>query len=206
MKLLSSSYGIYLVKNQLPLIFLSLTFFISSNVFSAVYKWVDADGKVHYTNKPTKNATEVNLPPSTTYTAANAKSKTDSNETAKESSKANKKSTKNKTSQVVKEDSEYNLIEIIKPEEGVTIRNDQGEVKIEINLSPTLGEGHVRQLILDNTVPPKIILPTNNATLSGVERGKHQFVLEIKDAKGKVVGKSAPRKFVLRKAAVEVDE
>jgi len=193
------------MKKQFSLLLFSIIFF-TSPCFSDVYKWVDDDGNVHYTNKPRKNATKVDLPPSTTYTAANAKNKKDSTtentETTKKTVKVNKQAEKEKTA-TVDDKPEYDVIEIIEPEENKTIRNDQGEVVVKISLSPTLGEGHIRQLILDNAALPKIILPANSATLSGLERGKHQFVLEIKDAKGKVIGKSTPRKFVLRKAAIK---
>ena len=176
-------------------IFMSFLFLTASLPASAkVYKWLDESGKVHYTNSPRKGATEVKLPPSTTYTPANAK-----NKNADKDKKANTKEKAAETETASSDD--YNTIEIVEPKEGMVIRNDAGEVKIVIKLVPTLDEGHTRHIILDNAVPPKIVLPTNSATLSGIARGKHQFVLEIRNAKGRVVGKTKPRKFSLRKAA-----
>ena len=164
--------------------------------FAGVYKWIDDAGRVHYSNTPHKAAKEIKLPPSSTYSAGN-----------KKQTKATEKSPYKKDNLIVVESSqEYDVIEIIEPKEGAVFRNNEGKVKVKIKLIPTLGDGHIRQLVLDNTVPPKIILPANGAMLSKIERGKHQFVLEIKDADGKVVAKSKPRHFTLRRAALDEKE
>ncbi len=156
--------------------------------FSEVYKWIDDEGKVHYTNKPHKKATKVELSPFTVY--------------GKKIKKEEKKGVLNQNQDNNKNTSEYSVIEIIEPKEDAVLRSDTGEIKVQIKLTPTLGEGHKRHLILDNTVPPEIIMPANSAILNGIERGRHQFVLEIKNTDGKVVAKSKPRHFTLRKALI----
>jgi len=168
-----------------------ISLFSCATSFAGVYKWIDEAGRVHYSNTPHKAAKEIKLPPSTTYSAGNKKKTTEKNP-----------SRKNKIT-VVETIQEYDIVEIIKPKENAVIRSNEGKVQVTIKLVPTLGEGHTRQIVLDNTVPPDIILPSNGATLSTIERGKHQFVLEIKDKEGKVVGKSKPRHFTLRRVAVE---
>ena len=51
-------------KIKLSLFFLSIsTFFLVNSAQAAIYKHVDKDGKVTYSNVPSANAKQLNLPP-----------------------------------------------------------------------------------------------------------------------------------------------
>nr|BAB11928.1 unnamed protein product [Shewanella violacea] len=97
---------------------ISLMFF-SLFTQATVYKWVDADGKIHYSDQPIKNSETVEFKSNT------------QNQIKLHTSKA-KSSTADENQQSL---TQYDL-SITSPSEEETIRDNQGKITIMARISP----------------------------------------------------------------------
>lgn len=171
-----------------------LAMLLTSAIATAgVYKWVDKEGNIHYsdTAPPHGLATEVDLPepsrykprpiPSLDTEAQTGKTSTDADETDKPTS--------------------YPVVTIVKPENGGTVRSNEGIVAIEVQLEPALAKGHVMAFSLDGTAIPDKVASTS-FQITSVDRGTHSLTASVQDEQGKELGRSASVTFTLRKASL----
>lgn len=146
-------------------------------VQAQVYRWVDANGVVHYTDTPpSKTAKPVELPPLQTYKPS-ATPDTLSSQAAGDG----------KTSPATPIPP---APRIISPQSQATIRDAQHHVTVEINaaLKPDQGLIYYLDGQAQNTTPTQL----NNYQLSGVERGTHTLSVAITDSDGKQLATSTP--------------
>lgn len=144
-----------------------------------VYKTVDAQGKVIFTDAPSpdKPSELVKMPvtnamPATSYSRQGG-------EGGEESPAATK----------------YTKLTITSPVNDTALGQDVDLVQIEAVLEPGLMEGHVVRIIYDG----KAVTEGLSYTVSGLERGTHTVEAKIFDAKGKLVKSSSPVKFHVRR-------
>jgi len=142
---------------------------ISLSVHSEMYKWEDKDGNTHYSDiQPFKNASEHISPDINTTPAVNIPEP----QITEESS-----STK---------DTVYKIFKVASPEDNATIRDNQGNFSIGLEIQPALNtsQGHYISVLLDNKITHKKI--TNlSAQFSNIDRGTHQISAIIKNKRGK---------------------
>lgn len=95
---------------------------------------------------------------------------------------------------------EYQL-NINQPEEQATIRDNGGVVNVSGQVNPALKFGQKVQLKLDGQIVQK---PHSNVifVLRDINRGEHSIVLELLNAKGKVIASSKPRTFYVFRASL----
>ncbi len=166
---------------------------------SAVYKWVDEEGNVHYGDQPVEQAEKVRIPgvikdePQLPEDAGRSKETSGALEGVTESEdQAEQGATAG-----------YAEFAIVRPEEGETFRNDEGEVEVGILLSPALKEGHKIQLHVDaSVVTPEFT--TTQIILRKVSRGSHQLKASILNANGEPVSSASVVNFHMRKAPSQV--
>ncbi len=166
---------------RIPLI-IALTF-LTMFAHAAVYKWVDKDGKVHYSDKPIENSQAVEFKSNTQnqikiQTPAPISSDTDENEPMVS----------------------YK-ININSPSEEETIRDNEGNITIMATISPDLAPRHVLVLLMDGVV---VGAPQNTPifNLENVDRGEHSFVIKAVAQNGKQLASTSPRKVFLHRALV----
>jgi hypothetical protein len=96
----------------------------------------------------------------------------------------------------------YQSISIMRPSQDETLRDNSGEVDVEMNVRPGLlnGEGHQIVLLLDGAV-----VHTGDVMdiqLQGVNRGSHTLTAHIVDDQGTTLITSPPVTFHLKQASV----
>ena len=86
------------------------------------------------------------------------------------------------------------------PRDDEAVRGNVGDMRVDIDVYPTLQPGHEVQLYLDG----KAILAGRELSyqLDNVERGTHTLHVEIVDASGKVLFAGVPSTFHLQRYAI----
>ncbi len=155
------------------------------SALAAVYKTVDEDGNVTFTDSKlsNENAEEIKLKPITQIPPASVKN-----------NYSNSQSKGNKT-----DGNRYNKIKIIEPANNATIRGN-GNVVVRISLSPELSYSH-RVRVLMNGQPVDKPERSLNVHIPNIERGTHRIKAEVIDQKGKIV-KSTESTFYVHRVRV----
>ena len=150
---------------------------------AAVYKWVDGGGQVHYSDLPSQGATEVELPESMVYTPPDYSAGEDG--AAADSGEATS-------------GGPYKSIAVVQPTNDETLRSNEGNVAVSIEISPGLAEGNKFRIYLDgNQVPDELSSP--QITLQNLDRGTHSLEVAVVNGDGQELLRSAPVTFHLRR-------
>lgn len=164
---------------------LLLTIVYATSVSAAVYRSVDEQGNVTYTNQAGNGAEPVKLKPLSVYEAPDLKSATDNDA--------------DKSSDAIS----YKSVAIISPQADETIRDNAGNITVTASSEPALfhQEGHKFQFFLDGKPLGK---PQAIATkaLSSVDRGEHQVAVAVVDANGKQLMRSKATRFFLHRQTI----
>jgi hypothetical protein len=149
---------------------------------ATIYKWVDENGVVHYSDQPHPKAQEITVAPAQTYTAPPSPAARDGNQTTS--------------------GPEYRACEIIRPEKDEVFLNTS-TLTATVRMEPALAPTHRIVLTLDGkrlTNQP----PTGRTfVLSAMERGTHSLTMVVEDNTGKAVCNSAPVQFHVRQPSVQ---
>jgi hypothetical protein len=157
---------------------------------AGIYKWVDENGKVHYSDTEVEGAEQVELPKPVTYTP-----------TTRDSSSADA----DKNAEQKEKDKEvpgYTEMKITQPAMNETIRNNSGTVEVIIQLTPGLMPEHTITVYLDGKELLKGKTETT-FTLQGISRGSHTLRASVFDKNGVSLISASSVIFHLKKAAVE---
>ncbi|MBR9728097.1 DUF4124 domain-containing protein [Shewanella intestini] len=156
---------------------------LSFSSFAAVYRWVDENGKVHYSDEPQSNASEMELNKNTQNTISINPPKLLNNNSNQTNSNIN-----------------YSVA-ILSPSEEATIRSNTGTIKVSASISPRLPQGAFYTLLLNGQIK---VQPQASSmfTLSNVDRGEHTIVVNVVTQNGKVLASSSPRTIFLHRASL----
>ena len=170
------------------LILAVLALSVTASAAAAVYKWVQPDGSVIYSDRaPVENAAPTDLPalqeikmpppppPSTDTTTNNNQPQQTQNE-------------------------EYTKLTIAEPADNSTFRNNAGKVNVKLELEPALQEGDMVAIILDG----KDIGQGKSTTvaLNNVNRGSHTLQAVVKNAQGSTMISTTPITFTLLRTSL----
>jgi len=170
------------------LILAVLALSVTASAAAAVYKWVQPDGSVMYSDRaPVENAAPTDLPaiqeikmpppppPSTDTTADNNQSQQTQNV-------------------------EYTKMTIAEPADNSTFRSNGGQVNVKLELEPALQEGDSVAIILDG----KEIGQGKSTTLSlsNIDRGSHTLQAVVKNAQGSTMISATPITFTLQRTSL----
>lgn len=141
--------------------------------YSQIYKWVDSQGVVHFTDKPHDGAQEIKIPEAQTYVPPN-------------NSENGKDEKPNEEVEKPAEEIEYTSLEILQPENEATIRNNQGFMVVAVDVKPALSGDDKIQLLIDGQPigKPQITLVFQ---ISGIFRGAHKIAVQIVKPDGTVI-------------------
>ena len=157
------------------LLIFALLFASTSAQADKVYKWVDAQGNVLYTDQPRKGAQEIKIakqPPSAAPTTL---------------------------ASVQQERRRYSAVMLATPTHEDTIRDNEGNVKVAVDVVPPLRTdlGDRIKLSLDGgTVETDVSSP--EVVLSGLDQGTHTLQAVVTDTNGRVLVVSDPVEFYLK--------
>ncbi len=164
---------------------------LASSVSAEVYTWTDENGVRHFSDTPVKGAEQVKLPPPNRYAPAPPSSSSPPVVTPppKVGSKAFR----------------YESIRIVFPEDGQTIRENDGRIEVNVALSPPLREvrGDRLEVVLDGT--ESRVTEGGSVVFENVPRGEHRLVARVLDAAGEVLVESAPVTFYLHRYSALID-
>lgn len=166
------------IKHLLVFFILILT---STATFAELYKWVDKEGNISYSDQPpVKGAKQFDAPKLSSVPATKIPQK--------------------KPEIFSKEapSTRYTSLAIISPKNDATIRNNEGKVSISFKATPPLNteQGHYFTLMLDDKIKKKNF-SGGSTSLSYIDRGSHTIGLIIKDKNNKTLYKSKTITFHL---------
>ncbi|MCW8936137.1 MAG: DUF4124 domain-containing protein [Gammaproteobacteria bacterium] len=148
----------------------------TTSAVAEMYKWVDKEGNISYSDQPPfKGAEELDAPSISSVPAADIPEK-------KPATSAEEKKDKSTS---------YTYLKIVSPENDATIRNNEGNFSVSIVLKPALDtkHGHYLSLLMDGkTIQDKIF--TTSVSLNNIDRGTHKISVAVKNKKGEVLHKS----------------
>jgi len=139
-----------------------------------VYKTVDKDGNIKYTDKPQADKAEkVELREINTVPGAEPLPQSEA------------------VASFASQQAELSYkLGIISPRSDVTIPVGQRDLAIAINLTPTLQQGHLLVYFMNGELLEETTM--NNIIVKDVPRGTHTLVVEAIDANGQSLGTSPP--------------
>jgi hypothetical protein len=132
--------------------------------FSEIYRWVDENGKVVFSDKPKEGASKVKLPGISTIKSVTPSAGTTS---APESKKTTPKY--------------YSEFGISMPKDDQAIRANSGRLEVKFTIKPQLRPGHTILLELDDK---KIRVNNVSHVLENIDRGTHTIRATIQDSEG----------------------
>jgi len=150
--------------------------FSSSSVLAEMYKWVDQEGNISYSDTPPyKGAESLDAPAITTMPATTVPKK-----------KATKTNQPDEEKTTI-----YSYLRITSPENDATIQNNEGNFSVAIAVKPSLDikSGHYFSLSMDGKVVQDK-LSGSSANMSNIDRGSHKISVSVKNKKGKTLRKS----------------
>ena len=161
-------------------------------VAAQVYKWVDEDGVVHYTDRPVEGAEKVDLPESKSTTFRRPELPT-SGPAARSSSGRDEGQ---------EQGGAYESFRIVQPSNEETLWNIGATLPVSLSLSPDLGQGHGIEVWFDGTELESPDPTSLSFTIPEVYRGTHTLRARVVDAGGRVLIQTDQITFYVRQTSV----
>lgn len=151
---------------------------MSTSASAEVFTYLDAQGNRVYTDQPRANAKRVPI--------------ATSNRMAVPANTAAPITTAKKSAEPAP--FHYDMLRILIPEPDATLRNSAGELIVSVTSEPGLQSGHRYRLLLDGkAIGEPGVSPV--FALSNIDRGSHSLSIEILDAGGRTVERTANQPF-----------
>ncbi len=148
---------------------------------TTLYKWVDADGVTHYSDRPEPGAQKVKIAEAQTYQGGGAKP---ADQRRQPSHPATEKS--------------YTHLAITNPEDGAVLWNTGGHVEVGADLEPGLADGHQLWFLVDGKSQAA---SADGPTSLELARGTHTIAASVTDAAGLELITSAPISVIVRQTS-----
>ena len=172
---------------------------------ASVYRWVDSDGQIHYSDHPSAGSEPVELRESSVYTPRELPdiNRDEEVEPTDEEAEPTDEEAEPAGEEEGLEGEEvvYESLRVVVPDNDETVRSNEGEVRVSIELQPGLAQGHKVRIYLDGNKASGE-LPSTQVTLQNVERGTHSLAVAVVDATGRELIRSPVSNFHLRRLAV----
>ncbi len=154
-----------------------LSLLISLGAQAEIYRWVDAEGRVHFSDQRAPGAEKLDV----------------------QSGFVKKTEPETLPGPVSPDEfypGLYTRIDLLNPTGDQTLTDPAQGVPVSLHLEPALREGHQLRLLIDDQV---MVLDRNQTQLrlKGLEAGRHRLQLQVWGEGDRVVSQSAPRIFEL---------
>lgn len=165
----------------------AITFLLSAPVAAEVYRQVDAQGNVTYTDEPSDQspAEKVKIRPVTTVTLPKP-------EAVREPEQLREK--------VEKEGAAYSRLGFVAPENEQAFYSGSGDVSFQVSSSPGLKRGHKYEVTLDGQ--PVGQSESGTVTVRNINRGTHQAGVGIVDRSGVTIKTGETIRFTVHRPSV----
>ena len=172
--------------NKIFIFLITITSLIfSSSVFAEMYKSVDEQGLITYSDTPPVKDAEA-LEPPMLNTMPTVKPRPKSEEAEEE----------------LPEETKYISLSLISPQNEATIRSNSGNISVSLSIKPALNirQGHYMSIQINgNTVKDKI--SSNTTQLTNIDRGTISITASVKNKKGATLLSSKPVTVHLHRAS-----
>jgi len=160
---------------------------VAAGAFAEAYTWTDADGIVHFSDRPEPGAKRIEL--------GESKSSRPRPTTAAVPTSGNAGDEQAAAPQPFS----YESIDIASPASEETLWNIEGVVNVSLAITPALKPGHQVRVYFDGT--PQTV---NSASfqLEEVWRGVHNLQAEVIDETGTLMIRSRPSRFYVQQNTV----
>lgn len=165
-------------------------------VFADAYRWVDADGVVHYSDKPHEGAERIEL--ATRATPAPQRATTPVAETTTSTPAP----ASARQAQPSAEPTAYQSFDIVRPQQGETLWNIGSTMTVALRLTPALNPSHRVRLIYDGVRRTDLPADTLDIVLNEVFRGEHTLRAQVEDLDGNVLIQSNARRFFVQQNVI----
>ena len=147
-----------------------------------VWRWIDDDGVVHFSDTPRAGAELVDVSESSRSTGARI---------YRDAAPSNSDDAATATAQAFK----YESLSISSPGAEETLWNIEGTLSVSLSLSPGLQTGHQVRVYFNGE--PRMVNSTS-FTLDEVHRGVHNIQAEVLDATGRLMIRSTSNRFYVQ--------
>ena len=158
----------------------------ASAVMAQAYRWVDADGIVHYSDRPEAGAEEIQLP-------ANARA------TRRVTPAPAAAAAPDATTAAPAAPFSYDSIQISAPGPEETLWNIGGVLNVTLNVQPALQPGHRVRVYFDGN---EQMVNSSSFQIQEVYRGVHNLQAEVLDETGKLMGRSMTNRFYVQQNTI----
>jgi hypothetical protein len=161
---------------------------IGSAVDAAVYKSVDQQGNVVYTDEPTGDAKPIELPPLSTVPAPDYRSLDKADSEPEQDPAAG---------------GYYQQLSIVTPKPDETLRDNSGSIGVAVSIKPALNrtQGHRMRYFLDGNAQGEPT-PALETQFEDVDRGTHTVEAAVVDASGKELKRTSGVRFYLHRQSL----
>lgn len=163
-----------------------LILLMAGPVAAKVYRNVDAQGNVTFSDEPTKGAEAVEVKPVTTITLPKPKNVNQSEKLREE---------------VEREGSVYESVSFTYPENDQAFHSGSGDVRFEMHSTPSLKPNHKYEVTLDGQ--PVGQSTSGSISVDNVDRGTHEAGVYVVDANGVQVKTGTPIRFTVHRPSVQ---
>jgi hypothetical protein len=140
---------------------------------TTLYRWVDADGVVHYSDQPHDGAEKIKVAKPQSYSAPPVPR-------AQPLPSA-------RGAGVPASATQYTRVEFLSPASDAVYTNTDGRVDYAVAVEPALGPGHQIWILLDGQRVDGAGPAATAGSLTGLDRGSHTLTVEIVDGVGNIL-------------------
>jgi len=167
-------------------IFVLLGLLATTAVSADVWRWVDDDGVVHYSDTPREGAEHVDVSESARSTGARVYQSTTP-------------SSVDEPATATEEVFKYESLSISSPSAEETLWNIEGTLSVSLSLSPGLQTGHQVRVYFNGE---SRMVNSTSFTIDEVYRGVHNLQAEVLDATGRLMIRSTSNRFYVQQNTV----
>ncbi|MFV8572380.1 DUF4124 domain-containing protein [Marinobacter sp. SBS5] len=157
----------------------------SSASWAEVYRHVDAQGNVTFSDEPMKGGEAVKVKPVTTITLPKP-------EVVRETDKLR--------DEVKREGASYDDLAFAYPQDDQAFHSGNGTVTFQVHSTPGLKPNHKYEITLDGQ--PVGQSTSGSVTVQNIDRGTHSAVAHIVDHNGVQVKSSQPVRFTIHRPSI----
>lgn len=168
---------------------LALLLVLSMNAGATeLWRWVDENGVVHYSDRPHPGAERIELQRVQSFTPPPMATRDVQPEDSRPSQD--------------RAGSPYTGLRIVSPGEEETLWNIGGELSVEVALQPALRAGHTLRVQLDGDRVVELPPGQTRITIDEVFRGEHRLRASVVDDQGRELVSSDPVVFFVQQASI----
>jgi len=156
---------------------------------ATVYRWVDADGTVHFSDQPHQGATEIQVQEPQTYSAPKPAPAANSNANAATAARLKDLNFRYTSCAVGSQASESTI-------------GDTDSVEVSVSLNPAPRPSDHISVFYDGAALPGSGGTSTGYTVSPLDRGTHTLTVSVSDAGGNVLCQSGPVTFYVRQPSL----